>query len=196
MKLYLSARSPFARRVRLALLRLGVPFELSELNVFQPPAEFFSDAPLGLVPVLKFDDGQVLSDSDTLLEYLHENYGQKIWSADLKTRFHERLIATYAAGLMTSSVAYFLESQHAKPEADWMDEHYAAIQRTLKRLEAEHLPPSGTLTQPHWDIGVGLEYLDLRLSKVGWRETCPGLVKTLDSCRKDPDFVKTTPPPV
>ena len=91
--------------------RLGVAFEAKEVNVFEPPAEFFTVNPLGLVPVLLVNpkpgipsESFGLPDSSTILEYLHENYGERIWPKDLASRARARAASTLAEGLMTETV--------------------------------------------------------------------------------------------
>lgn len=56
LTLFFSARSPFARRVRIAIQRLGVSVTLREVDLFKIlPPDFVSVGPLGRVPVLKIE---------------------------------------------------------------------------------------------------------------------------------------------
>ncbi|MEY2988598.1 MAG: Glutathione S-transferase, N-terminal domain, partial [Pseudomonadota bacterium] len=54
--LYGSSRSPFARRVRLALLSRSIPFQWKELSlseIFPPSPELLRVNPMGLIPAFE-----------------------------------------------------------------------------------------------------------------------------------------------
>src|SRR3712207_4501739 len=109
--LFYTVRSPFARRVRVALQRLAIPYEGKEVNVFEPTPEFLEANPLGLAPVYRIRDGLSwisIPDSATILEYLHESHGERIWPRDLKARARVRGASTLAEGIMSLSVSLFL----------------------------------------------------------------------------------------
>ena len=60
--LYLSLRSPFARRIRLALEELGVPYDVETVDVFNLPPAYDAINPLRRVPVLKTPEGTLIID--------------------------------------------------------------------------------------------------------------------------------------
>lgn len=204
-RLFYSHRSPFARRVRLALARLGLPYETVILNVFEPTEEFLRANPLGLVPVLEIDGKRNLPDSATILEYLHETHGSArpgaIWPADLALRLDVREASTWAEGLMTAIVAHFLETQRKEPAPSELAEHRANLERTLSRITEQNLSKAPWMmqsqvpTQAGWDLAVALEYLDLRIPDLNWRTRFPALKPLLESCKKAPEFEQTAPPP-
>ena len=76
MKLHTYFRSTAAYRIRIALNLKAVEYDLVPLNLFkgeQKKAEFLNLNPDGLVPVLEHD-GNVLTQSMAILEYLEETY--------------------------------------------------------------------------------------------------------------------------
>ncbi len=76
MKLTTYFRSTAAYRVRIALNLKGIDHELMPLNLFegeQKSSEFLSTNPDGLIPVLDID-GDILTQSMAILEYLEEQY--------------------------------------------------------------------------------------------------------------------------
>jgi glutathione S-transferase len=92
---YGPALSPFVRKVRVALAEKGVPYELKNVNIFQPPEWFVAISPLKRVPVMR-DDSEgadaILPDSSAICGYLerkHPNpplypsepfaYGRALW---------------------------------------------------------------------------------------------------------------------
>lgn len=76
MKLYCSDRSPFARKVRILLRELGIPFEMDVMNALRPVDEFRPLNPALAVPVL-VDGEETLFESNLILEYLFARYGDR-----------------------------------------------------------------------------------------------------------------------
>src|SRR5688572_17224298 len=73
-ELFYSLRSPFARRVRLAFLESGCPFEEKVCDVFKPTAELLAVNPLGRVPVLRLKSGPILIDSTLILQAFYQAF--------------------------------------------------------------------------------------------------------------------------
>jgi glutathione S-transferase len=74
MKLFYSQTSPYARKVRLAAEHLGLTARIALVPASTTPitedAALAAAAPLGKIPALVLDDGQVLFDSRVIVEYL------------------------------------------------------------------------------------------------------------------------------
>jgi glutathione S-transferase len=207
-QLYYSLRSPFARRVRVAFQRLTLAYEAKEENVFEPSSDFLAANPLGLIPVLVIQSKSegaterlTLPDSATILEYLHENHGERIWPSDLGIRARVRAASTLAEGLMTEAVRWYLENQRSEPSAAWNQEYLENIDRTLTAIQA--IPWKGLpwrvsdfqLTQAGYDLVIALEYMQLRLTGMNWPAKFPDLVRFLDLHRVRQDLAPTAPPP-
>jgi glutathione S-transferase len=62
--------SPFVRRVAVTMHLHAMPFERRILSVFRDFTEVLKLNPLGKVPVLELDDGELLFDSRAILDYL------------------------------------------------------------------------------------------------------------------------------
>src|SRR3954468_1735782 len=80
MKLTFSPASPFARKVRIAAIELGlidkIEFVPASVVPGQPNEEYSRDLnPLKKLPVLILDDGGVILDSYVIVEYLDEFAG-------------------------------------------------------------------------------------------------------------------------
>ena len=84
MILYDYAPSGNCYKVRLLLAQLGLTYERREIALRMPPdvkAAFVRDvSPLGRVPALRLDGGEVLGESNAILSYLAE--GSKLVPAD------------------------------------------------------------------------------------------------------------------
>src|SRR5690348_12989149 len=79
MKLTFSPASPFARKVRIAAIELGLidKIELTPVTLApgQPNAEYSKISPLKKLPVLILDNGDIVVDSYVIVEYLDELAG-------------------------------------------------------------------------------------------------------------------------
>ena len=75
MILYAVRLSPFAARVRLALRLKGLAYD-----ILLPPGgstrspEYLAINPIGKLPVLVTDEGLVIPESETIIDYLDERY--------------------------------------------------------------------------------------------------------------------------
>jgi glutathione S-transferase len=67
--------SPFVRRVAISLHLLELPFTRNTISVFADAEEMRRINPLGRIPSLILDDGEVLIDSAAILDHLDERVG-------------------------------------------------------------------------------------------------------------------------
>src|SRR5579863_4685626 len=79
MKLTFSPASPFARKVRIAAIELGlidkIEFVPTSVAPGQPNDEYSKITPMKKLPVLITDNGDVIADSYVIVEYLDELVG-------------------------------------------------------------------------------------------------------------------------
>jgi glutathione S-transferase len=68
-------RSPYTRRVAITLVAYGVAFEQRALSGFDNRQEVRAANPLGRIPALVLDSGEVLVDSAAIVDHLDETYG-------------------------------------------------------------------------------------------------------------------------
>ena len=68
MKLYGMLDSPYVRRVAISLQLLGLRFEHQSLSVFRGFEDFRRINPVVRAPTLVCDDGEVLMDSNLIIE--------------------------------------------------------------------------------------------------------------------------------
>src|SRR5260370_2810609 len=69
-------RSQFTRRVAITLKVYGMPYEQLPLSGFNDRAEVRASNPLGRIPALILDDGEVLVDSAAIIDHLDEVFGR------------------------------------------------------------------------------------------------------------------------
>jgi len=68
--------SPFVRRVAVSMKLLEIKFEHKNWSVGRDQAQIRKYNPLGRVPVLVLDDGEVLTESGAILDYLDDRVGR------------------------------------------------------------------------------------------------------------------------
>ena len=104
MELFGYYRSTSSYRVRIALALKGLAYQLQPVNLMaaqggeQHQPAYLALNPQGRVPALRTDDGQLLTQSPAIIEYLEERYPQPpLLSKNLVTRAHERAVAALIA---------------------------------------------------------------------------------------------------
>src|ERR1043165_3848888 len=70
-------RSPFTRRVAITLEAYGMPYKQLPLSGFNERAEVRASNPLGRIPALVLDNGEVLVDSGAIIDHLDEAFGSR-----------------------------------------------------------------------------------------------------------------------
>lgn len=195
--LFISARSPFARRVRLALLEHGVPFEERVVDVFKPQPELAALNPLSRVPTLRLSDGSVLAESQLILDAFYATRPDSPWAVEAG---HPALFwSAMALGLCEKSVEFYLESLRPEGSRDpeLLEEIRGVVTRVLEKFDGymadrETILP-GRLTQVDLDMGTALAYLSLRYSK-SWKGRFSHASDFLRRLEERPTFQATRPP--
>lgn len=90
---------PFVQRSVIVLLEKGVPFDITYINLKEPPAWFKAISPLGKVPLLRVGD-TVLFESAVIMEYLDEVNPPSLHPADPLRKAHNRAWIEFASGLL------------------------------------------------------------------------------------------------
>jgi glutathione S-transferase len=200
MKLYCSATSPWARKVRVAVHELGLGDLVEEIatDPYTATPEFLRINPLSKVPALVTEKGESLLDSSLILEYLATRgrgmatlpRGAQRWI--LLRRLH------LSDGIITAAVTSRMES--IRPEAQlyppWIERQKQAILRALDALEAEaqDLLFDGPIRTPDISAGVALGYLDLRMPQLQWRSGRERLASWYFAFAQRPSMLATQPP--
>ena len=102
--------SPFTRRVAIALALRGMAFEHRAWSVGADFDRIREYSPLGRVPVLVFDDGEVLMESSSILDWIeHETDGDALLPAAGAARREAMRLMGLASGAADRGVAMVLE---------------------------------------------------------------------------------------
>ncbi|WP_347249471.1 glutathione S-transferase [Zoogloea sp.] len=201
MKLVVSLTSPYARKIRIALAEKGLPFTLEVDIPWLPDTSVPSYNPLGKVPALVSDDGEVWYDSPVIALYLETLGGVPLMPAERVACLPVRQTEALADGISDAAVAVFLESRRPPEQQDAasIERQLTKIHRGLAALEERLVQRKGFggITINIGDIAVGctLGYLDFRFAHLHWRSTHATLAAWAADLMARPSFVDTTPPP-
>jgi glutathione S-transferase len=201
MKLIASQTSPYARKVRIALVEKKIEYDLVEESPWVAETTVPDYNPLGKVPVLVLDDGTTLFDSRVIVEYLDTvSPVSRLIPEPNRQRIVVKRWEALADGICDAAVAIVLERKRPAKQQnkDWLDRQRRKIDLGVKELSQD-------LGDRQWcngeayslaDIAIGcaLAYLDLRHPDVDWRGSYPNLVKLAEKLSKRPSFAETVPP--
>jgi glutathione S-transferase len=198
--LLVSARSPFARRVRLAFLESGIRFEQRVLDVLKPNAEVIALNPMGRVPTVRLKSGEVLYESGLILQLLYEGGAHPLHPRTDADRLEGFRWSADALGLCERAIDWFFENLRPEAERDpeVLTEVREVIDRVLTRLESQvgdrpTLLSSG-LSQCDLDMGTALTYLTIRYPH-DWQRKFPRAEAYRQRLEERPSFRATVPPP-
>jgi glutathione S-transferase len=161
--------SPFVRRVGISLHLLAMPFERQVLSVFGDADKLRAYNPVGRVPALVLDDGEVLVDSAAILDHLDQVVvpERALLPASGKARRDALQKVVLATGINDKAVAITYERRHRGDAADagWIarcrGQQDAAL-AGLEKLFAAEAAAGSRLMQPEITVATMLGYVRLR----------------------------------
>ena len=182
MKLHWSPRSPFVRKVMIAAHELGVAGRIATVRTVvrmgMPNAELLPDNPLSKIPTLVLDDGRVLFDSLTIIDYLDDLAGGSLIPRAGDARW--QALTRHALGNGLLDLLILWRNERDKPAAaqtaEWLSSFAAKAEATLDHLERD-AAALGETPFGIGQIGIGcaLSYLDFRFGDMDWRTPRPAL---------------------
>lgn len=200
MKLVVSLTSPYARKIRVALAEKSLPFELEVDIPWLADTRVPGYNPLGKVPALVADDGELWFDSPVIAEYLDTLAGPALLPADRLAALPVRQAEALADGITDAAVAAFLEGMRPAERQDpaSIERQLGKIHRGLAALEQRLAQRKGlggeALTIADIAAGCTLGYLDFRFAHLGWRAAHPQLAAWADGLLARPSFTASAPP--
>jgi glutathione S-transferase len=203
MKLTFSPASPFARKVRIAAIELGLidTIELVPTTVApgQPNDEYSRITPVKKLPVLILDNGEVILDSYVIVEYLDELAGGgKLIPASGPARWKVKSDHSLLQGMLDSMLLCRYERM-TRPEAlrwqAWNDDHWSRAWMGMARFEVRDDVLSGPLTIAQIGLVCVLGYADFRFADCGWRKAYPKLDAFHQKMLERPSVKISAPPP-
>jgi glutathione S-transferase len=198
MKLYITTPSPFARKVRIVAREKGLAARIEEVVVdpYASDPALVSANPLVQVPALVLDDGEVITDSPVICEWLDLQGSGARLLPDGDARWAVRRIETLANGALEMGVKLVLEKRRPEDERSpsWMRRWEDNMARALDRLDAavadqaEDALDMGLVT-----AGVAATWISFRHPDFDWRTGRPNLVALNARLEDRPSFRETYP---
>lgn len=172
--------SSFVRRVAIAMRIYDLPFEHRPWSVFGDGDKIQALNPLMRVPTLVLDDGEVVVDSNSIIDHIDSlvSLERRLLPQSGPERRHALRIAALATGLADKGVSLFYELRlHEHPSVAWAVRCRSQIRATLDALEADRTSRPGAF----W-FGERIGHADIvvacALRHVG--EAHPGLIRLDD----------------
>lgn len=203
MKLTFSPGSPFARKVRIVAIELGLMDKIELIRSVVAPAQpneaYTHDiSPLRKLPALILDDGSVILDSYVIAEYLDDLAGGgKLIPASGPARWKVKTEHSLIQG-MTDSMLLCRYEYGVRPKqlqwTQWYDDHWDRAWGGMRRFE--NLPEvlSRPLDITQIALHCVLQYADFRFPACEWRKAFPNLHAFHDRLLKRESFSSTELP--
>jgi glutathione S-transferase len=200
MKLNYSPTSPYVRKVLVSAMELGLAgrIERVDSNPWDEADALPRTNPLGKVPALTTDDGQVLFDSLVICDYLDGLLpAPSLIPREAAARTAVLRLHAAADGILDAAVLRLIENAR-RPEAyrwaEWDARQKDKIERALDLLESEAEALEGPLTLVPITLGCALGYLDFRFPAEDWRAGHPKLAAWYRDFGARPSMRDTAPP--
>ena len=203
MKLTYSPASPFARKVRIAAIELGlidrIEFVPTAVAPAKPNDEYAQINPLKKLPVLIADNGDIILDSYVIVEYLDELAGGgKLIPASGAARWKVKSDHSLLQGMLDSMLLCRYERM-VRPEGlqwqAWSDDHWNRAWQGMARFEMQADVLSRPLDIVQIALVCVLGYADFRFSDCGWRNAYPNLAAFHERMLSRPSVKISVPPP-
>ncbi|WP_299472886.1 glutathione S-transferase N-terminal domain-containing protein [uncultured Roseibium sp.] len=202
MKLRSSPPSPFGRKVKIAMAMLGLKdrIEVVDANTADPADSLRGQNPLGKIPALVLENGDVLYDSAVILEYLDHLAGGSNLFPEGEAKFAVLRDLALADGIMDAALLRVYEKRFKQPnfrDPAWDAYQGEKVARGLAYFE-QHTPATpgsaADVDAASLTLACTLGYLDMRFGD-GWRENCPKLAAWLQAFEAAvPAFADTKQP--
>jgi glutathione S-transferase len=198
VKLIGTYRSPYARRVAAALISRGLPYEHEPVNGYRQFDIASRYNPVGKVPSLVLDDGEILIDSTLILDYLNELVpSAPLIPADPRARRATLKLAAVGYGVAEQAIGLFARGSTA-PASD-VQRWRAQILGGLRALD-EAAREGGSLRAKPLDVAaitaiVTVELLALLKQDLEVLPDIPALAALAAEQRDAAPFARTKPTP-
>jgi glutathione S-transferase len=199
MKLLVTTASPYARKVRAAVIELGLQDRVrEELLPIRLPQQSKPDVeavnPLGKIPALVLDDGGVVVDSPVILAYLDALAGGRLIPSGAD-KWRVLTLEALANGCMDAGFVLRMEQlkDEGRRDAAEVAAYTGKIERTLDLIEREPHWLEGEFNAGHLALACALDWIVFRNlvpDPLGGR---PLLAARLAEWRERPCLAETAP---
>lgn len=212
MKLISATPSPYARKVRIALVEKQIPFELSTEVPWDSTTTVPQYNPLEKLPILILDDGTSVYESYYILEYIEANFSETpLIPSDPKEALKHKQVQVVSDGVCDACVLRFFEVQRGegKISKEWLARQMRKVEGGVKWLDQtlrDNQTKHGSNDDESFmvgdkfgiaDVAAGsvLGYLSVRFTDFDWKTKYPALEKYWSRLETRPSFKDTVPYP-
>ncbi|CAN7742993.1 glutathione S-transferase N-terminal domain-containing protein [Duganella sp. Dugasp56] len=201
MKLIGSLASPYVRKVRVVLAEKKLDYEFELEDVWAADTTIDKLNPLGKVPSLIMEDGNVMIDSRVMVEYLDTLTPVcKLLPPNGRDRADIKCWEALADGMLDAAVSVRLERIKRPVEQqseEWMARQMRKVHLGLASL-SEKLGEQPYCAGNHYtlaDVAVGctLGWLSFRFPEISWRDDYANLARLYDKLSERQSFKDTVP---
>ena len=202
MRLISAAPSPYARKVRIALLEKRIPFELVTEVPWNNDTSLPKYNPLEKLPVLLLDDGTSVYESSHILEWLERKYPKlPLLPQDDDGILEAKRCLVIGDGICDAFVLIAFERRRAPEQqsAPW-------IARQMRKIDGGFADIARTVGDKNYvvadcfglgDIAFGsvLGFVHMRFPEFNWRSRHPNLARYYARLSERRSFKDTEPSP-
>lgn len=191
--------SPYARKVRIALIEKGIPFTLQTEVPWHGTTATPAYNPLEKLPVLVLPDGTGVYESRFILEWLEVKHPTPRLLPDTPEEvLAARQFEVIADGVCDAVVLLFFEKRREAPSAEWMARQQRKVEggvRALAERAGDGFLVGGRFGLADIAVGTLLRYLSVRYPEFDWVERYPALAAMSARLEARPSFAATVPVP-
>jgi glutathione S-transferase len=174
MMLYSKPTSPYARKVRVVAMELGIG---DQLSIADPPlrnasSPFWQINPSGTVPALITDDGELVLESNVICEYLNSQEPDcTLFPSTPALRWRALRLCALGDALIGSLVTRFKEGWRPEHMRDQklIDLEVDRMRSVMDAIDRSDLLEDD-LNIGHVSVGCGLSLSDRRFASEDWRK--------------------------
>lgn len=197
MKLRYSAASPYVRKVMVTAHEVGLVGQIQTIPTdVWGTADVHGDNPIGKVPALVLDGGEVLFDSPVICEYLDSLHaGAKLFPAVGGARWRALRQQAQADGIMDAGILARLEGNRKDGEKSpgWIQRQKAAVSRGLDAFEQAAAELDGPITIGQITLGCAIGWVNFRFADDRVLDKRPALAAWYAKFSARPSMVATVP---
>ena len=201
-KLISATPSPYTRKVRIALLEKGLPFELITEVPWDSTTSTPRYNPLEKLPILILEDGSSVYESSFILQYLEWKHPETpLLPGDVDGAVAARRLEVLCDGVCDAVVLTFFERMRADGarSPEWLARQRRKIDGGVREMARLLGVRSFAVGQKFslGDIAIGtvLGYLSVRFPEFDWRSQYPNLAAFSKLIEARPSFASTVPVP-
>ena len=136
MKLINALSSPYGRKVAIALREKGIPHEVEYDVPWGDNTCTPLYSPLEQLPILILDNGDVVYDSNYILDWLELSYpAPPLMPADREAIIATKLLKMLGERVMEFVHAITFELQRPQPSSPWVDRQSRKVSRGLAEID-------------------------------------------------------------